>query len=220
MLYRPGAPRSTATAAGASPDDRELPLPDELSHLSRAGDPVAGAVEVPVPQDHALDPGCGGDGLFDVPDGPQRLARFLARVIHQRIRLALDRAARALVRPMTSIALRDEATDADPTGGRQQMVGCFDTQTVRRREVVVPLLQVPGHRCEGGELVDDDVRLGGSHGDPDALRIERVHHESRGALGLDVGRAGLVAARPEHIVPGVLQQGNKAAAERSSRPRR
>ena len=115
-------------------------------------------------------PGRREDRILDVADRGDGLAHLLGRVRTERVLLRLHRPARALVG--REEALGDEPLHPDGLTRREQVVRALRPKAVGRRERAVEVSQV--HGSDGGQLVDDHVRLRPGHGLGDLVGIERV----------------------------------------------
>ena len=112
-------------------------------------------------------------------DRRQALAHLARRRRVERVLLALDWPAGALVRPR-AIALRHEPPHPDRLPGRQQVVRALGPQAVGQREVAVEVTQVQG-RWNRGQLMDDHLRPRPAHGLRDLIGIKRVRDHRHSA---------------------------------------
>ena len=175
--------------AGATPDEREQPLPHELDLIVVGARPVEPAVA----QDRAA---CLDDHVLEVVDRLRPLHHL------QRVLLGLDPSALA-DSVHAGVALRDDVGDTGRLGRGQQVVDPLAAEPVGGGEEAVGLPQVGLAGVRHGKarhLVHDRVRPGRGHRLAHRRRIQPVHHDALGAQLLQQPQLARARRRRGHLV--------------------
>src|SRR6267378_1490981 len=133
-----------------------------------------GSVEESISQHDAFGTRRGGDGALQISDRFKRATKFLRRVWVQLIRFRFDGTACPREVPAAE-ALGDEPLDAGFTRSRQKQVRSTRPQLIGARERTVEMPEIR-YGTEISHFMNDNVRLGGSHGSTNSRRIEAVGH--------------------------------------------